>query len=288
MTSKTHSAPVSAPEARIAQLERERGELLLALQAVTVGDFPAFRHPDDAAVDRFAAAMKAKMAENRAKGRSGWDNEALCSAKCLQDMLVDHIAKGDPVDVGNFAMMLFNRGDRTTAANAPRLSKATDLSHRLRETADQQPGWRPLLTAAADEIERYYGGMLAWKQTAEKKDRDWNDERMGRMNDRIAARHTATSAVVQALKGEIPLVEPVHIGKALRAGRQARVCLSGGTGPLACVMLVNIQLSPWIYDEDTAKAFADGYNRALDHLRGAVLEVVEHDRPTAKGAGGQS
>lgn len=75
-----------------------------------------------------------------------------------------------------------------SARAADARSEPTDLSHRLRETADKQPGWKPLLTAAADEIERYYGGMLAWKKTAEKKDRDWQAERMGRVDDRIKAR----------------------------------------------------------------------------------------------------
>ncbi|MCY0910911.1 hypothetical protein [Massilia antarctica] len=42
----------------------------------------------------------------------------------------------------------------STAAEATELSEPTDLSNRLRETADQQPGWKSLLTAAADEIER--------------------------------------------------------------------------------------------------------------------------------------
>lgn len=80
------------------------------------------------------------------------------------------------------------------------LKLSTDLSHRLRETADQQPGWKPLLTAAADEIERYYGGMMAWKQTAEKKDRDWNEERMARINERCAerAQHIANRALPTA------------------------------------------------------------------------------------------
>ena len=80
-----------------------------------LGKPPVFNHPDDSAVDRFAAAMKAKMADSRAKGRSGWDNEALCPAERLQAMLCDHVAKGDPVDVGNFAMMLFNRGAPTSS-----------------------------------------------------------------------------------------------------------------------------------------------------------------------------
>jgi hypothetical protein len=72
------------------------------------------QHPDDAAVDRFAAAMKAKLANQRAKGYGGWDVPDQCPAERLQTMLVDHITKGDPVDVGNFAMMLFCRGEKTS------------------------------------------------------------------------------------------------------------------------------------------------------------------------------
>ena len=68
---------------------------------------------DDRAVDLFVAAMKRKMAEKRGQGKSGWQNQARLSAGALQGLLVDHLAKGDPVDVGNFAMMLRNRGERT-------------------------------------------------------------------------------------------------------------------------------------------------------------------------------
>jgi hypothetical protein len=70
-------------------------------------------HPDEEAVDRFAAAMKVKMAKQRAKGYGGWDDPMACPTERLQNMLTDHIGKGDPVDVGNFAMMLFNRGEKT-------------------------------------------------------------------------------------------------------------------------------------------------------------------------------
>lgn len=70
-------------------------------------------HPDDIAVDAFAAAMKAKMAKQRAKGYGGWQDKTDCPTDRLQTLLVDHIAKGDPVDVGNFAMMLWNRGEPT-------------------------------------------------------------------------------------------------------------------------------------------------------------------------------
>ena len=75
-------------------------------------------HPDDIAVDRFADAMKIKMAAARAKGRSGWDDPKQCSVDVLQDMLVHHLAKGDPIDIGNFAMMLWNRGEVTVSADS--------------------------------------------------------------------------------------------------------------------------------------------------------------------------
>lgn len=65
------------------------------------------QHPDDAAVDRFAAAMKAKLARSREKGRHGWQN---CTAPHLSAMLYDHLYKADPLDVGNFAMMLHQNG----------------------------------------------------------------------------------------------------------------------------------------------------------------------------------
>lgn len=67
-------------------------------------------HTDDIAIEKFALIMKEKMAVSRAKGRSGWDDPAQCSIERLQTMLIEHMEKGDPVDIGIFAMMLFNRG----------------------------------------------------------------------------------------------------------------------------------------------------------------------------------
>ncbi|GEM_PF-1021857 len=71
------------------------------------------QHPDDAAVDRFAAAMKAKLAKSRAKGRGGWDDPNVCSVEFLAKLLVEHLGKGNAgtfEDVANFAMMLHQRG----------------------------------------------------------------------------------------------------------------------------------------------------------------------------------
>lgn len=73
-------------------------------------------HPDDAAVDRFAVAMKAKMARAREKGRGGWDNPARCSVDFLRQLFREHVEKGDPVDVANFCMMLHHYGAQISGA----------------------------------------------------------------------------------------------------------------------------------------------------------------------------
>ena len=70
------------------------------------------QHPDDAAVDSFAAAMKDKLAKAREKGRSGWET---CQPEDLSRMLREHVDKGDPRDVANFSMMLW----RLSAAISP-------------------------------------------------------------------------------------------------------------------------------------------------------------------------
>jgi hypothetical protein len=72
------------------------------------------RHPDDVAVDAFAAAMKAKLAAKRAQGYGGWSDPAQCRVEFLSRKLRQHMVKGDPVDVGNFAMMLHQRGSQIT------------------------------------------------------------------------------------------------------------------------------------------------------------------------------
>ncbi|WP_329768834.1 hypothetical protein [Stenotrophomonas maltophilia] len=93
----------------IAEVERRLAPDIAARQPVRD------QHPDDLAVDAFAAAMKAKMAEARAKGRGGWEDPAQCTAEDLARMLRDHVEKGDPRDVANFCMMLHQRGEAISA-----------------------------------------------------------------------------------------------------------------------------------------------------------------------------
>ncbi len=90
----------------------ESQALLKDAASEPVDDVPqSLHHPDDTAVDAFAAAMKRKLAEARAKGRGGWEDPQRCSLSYLAAMLVEQAnsPKADPVDVGNFAMFLFNR-----------------------------------------------------------------------------------------------------------------------------------------------------------------------------------
>lgn len=88
------------------------GLAIAALQRGTAGDAPGDEAAfDDAAVDAFATAMKAKLAAARAKGRGGWQDKAQCTQQQLSDMLRDHVVKGDPRDVANFCMMLHQRGE---------------------------------------------------------------------------------------------------------------------------------------------------------------------------------
>lgn len=64
------------------------------------------------AVKRFAVAMEDKLDKKADEGRGGWSNKEECSQEDLSLMLRKHVEKGDPIDVANFCMMLFNRGER--------------------------------------------------------------------------------------------------------------------------------------------------------------------------------
>jgi hypothetical protein len=95
----------------------------------------------------------------------------------------------------------------------------------------------------------------------------------------------APTTLMQALTTGIPLQEPVHITKALRAQREVRVSLAGGTGPGAAAFLVNIQMTPWTHTKETAEAFAYGYNRALKEYRAALLDVAAQLDGSQEGSG---
>ena len=90
------------------------------------------QHPDDAAVDRFAVAMKAKLAKSREKGRHGWQN---ASAAHLSSLLYRHVYKADPLDVANLAMMLHQNGQAIELPHEARHEQGDEV-RRLREALE--------------------------------------------------------------------------------------------------------------------------------------------------------
>lgn len=62
-----------------------------------------------AGVRDFASAMNDKLYSKTRAGRGGWWKHEECSIESLIILLADHIKKGDMVDIGNFAMMIWNR-----------------------------------------------------------------------------------------------------------------------------------------------------------------------------------
>jgi len=111
------------PDAEIVELAREgleahenypdSPEYAICAELVRLADAGmAERHPDDVAVDVFAAEMKTKLARKRSEGKSGWQDKAQINQDQLSQMLRKHVEKGDPVDVANFCMMLHQRGEQ--------------------------------------------------------------------------------------------------------------------------------------------------------------------------------
>ena len=68
---------------------------------------------DNEAVDKLAQAMKNKLAKKREQGYHGWET---CKHGDLVQLLINHVDKGDPVDVANFCAFLFARGEKLTQA----------------------------------------------------------------------------------------------------------------------------------------------------------------------------
>jgi hypothetical protein len=56
-----------------------------------------------------SSAMDEKLRLSREKGRGGWWDSSTCSIEDLKRMLVEHVDKGDMVDVMNFAAMIYFR-----------------------------------------------------------------------------------------------------------------------------------------------------------------------------------
>lgn len=72
-------------------------------------------HPDNTAVDAFAADMKQKMAIARDKGMHGWDDPSQCNADIVAYLIAELMHKDNDwnlIDLANMLMMLqYHRGN---------------------------------------------------------------------------------------------------------------------------------------------------------------------------------
>lgn len=62
----------------------------------------------DALVDAFAAELRAKLHAKVDDGRRGWDDPDWDTLEIIRAML-EHVPKGDPIDVAAFAAFWWNR-----------------------------------------------------------------------------------------------------------------------------------------------------------------------------------
>lgn len=122
----------------------------IAYPAAVAADEPADVRDSANEVQQFAEAMKAKMHEKAMEGYGGWEQ---ADVGFLAKLLVDHIPKGDPVDIANFAMMLFHREGGAEAlrrASVPPNDRLRELEEHIermacwREASDVLSGVREL------------------------------------------------------------------------------------------------------------------------------------------------
>lgn len=120
---------------------------------------------DNAAVDRFALAMREKLRASRAKGRNGWQDPALCPEARLAEMLIGHLPKGNPgnlIDLANLAMMLEIRGADPSVLNVP-LARG-DLAQPWRPISEAVKGEAAIWALLRDDISERKGrpDLRAW------------------------------------------------------------------------------------------------------------------------------
>jgi hypothetical protein len=72
----------------------------------------AWKKALDALVAAFASDIVRKLTRKALEGKSGWDDPDWTTEQ-IEQALRDHVDKGDPVDVANFAMFLWNRQPHT-------------------------------------------------------------------------------------------------------------------------------------------------------------------------------
>ena len=103
-----------ADSSRCCPATQENYEMLCKLYSHIEFEKPPTQEDiDNEAVDKLAKAMKDKLAKKREQGYRGWET---CKHGDLVQLLINHVDKGDPIDVANFCAFLFARGEQLTQA----------------------------------------------------------------------------------------------------------------------------------------------------------------------------
>lgn len=151
--------PHQNPNAAVGMLEFVKGGYLKVADVEALNaersSLSAAGHRDNAAIDRFAVAMKVKMDRSRAKGRTGWEDSTAISVDVLAKLLVEHVAKGDAVGVANFAMMLHQREAAAVASNAVHVGLSVNA---LKRAATIPSMFGPAVNEA-DDIDAAYASI---------------------------------------------------------------------------------------------------------------------------------
>lgn len=167
---------------------------------------PVDAHPDDLAVDRFALAMKSKLAKKRAEGRGGWDRKDECSQQYLSILLRGHVCKGDPVDVANLAMMLHQRGEVITPTVDVRETPIRCHQYGLTTVDEQQAPQADPVREADDPLRAALEGAVNWLDATicliEETDCNPDDEE--RFDDVLMGANLWLASARRALAGEQP------------------------------------------------------------------------------------
>lgn len=228
---------------------------------------PAEQHSDDLAVDRFATAMKAKMAKQRAKGYGGWDQVAACTDKSLADKLMGHTKKGDPVDVANFCMMLHQRNqDQVDFAIGTLRGASLDFAKRVASMWIPSADAGAIRVALADQADRANDNAVEFRR-----DRAKEGTALEQITDRVlaalpVARQDQAAPVAEVDAGEDGLFIDIIYGEdgsPLKVGDKlylaAPVAQEGEPGSVQAAPVDNHPLDGLHINQGSMDAASDAY-----------------------------
>lgn len=120
---------------------------------MTIGADPA-EQVDNNAVDAIAEAMKVKLSQKRREGRGGWNDPDQCSSDQLAKLLINHVTKGNVVDIANFCAMLYNRDPFGSALRCAGLAFQEEMAKQRDAANDQRKKTEDVLRGAQEETQQ--------------------------------------------------------------------------------------------------------------------------------------